>query len=105
MDKKTNIKAWPRHTIQALWAAFTNSHVAGFVTGKIYTGKVVRILQFGAFVDLGFGKEGMIHISKLSNTRVEKVEDVVNIGDTVEVECIKINDGKVDFKLIGKYSK
>lgn len=73
--------------------------------GKIYTGKVVRILQFGAFVEVGLNKEGMIHISKLSNKRVEKVEDVVNIGDTVEVECIKINDGKVDFKLIGKYSE
>ena len=73
--------------------------------GKIYTGKVVRILQFGAFVEIGYNKEGMIHISKLSNTRVEKVEDVVNIGDMVEVECIKINDGKVDLKLIGKYSK
>ena len=41
--------------------------------GKIYTGKVVRILQFGAFVEFGFNKEGMIHISKLSNKRVEKV--------------------------------
>ena len=72
--------------------------------GKIYTGKVVRILQFGAFVEIGFNKEGMIHISKLSNKRVEKVEDVVNIGDMVEVECIKVNDGKIDLKLIGKYS-
>jgi len=71
--------------------------------GKIYTGKVVRILQFGAFVELGFNKEGMIHISKLSSKRVEKVEDVVNIGDTVEVEVIKINEGKVDLKLIGTY--
>ena len=71
--------------------------------GKIYTGKVVRILQFGAFVEMGYNKEGMIHISKLSKQRVEKVEDVVNIGDTVEVECIKINDGKVDLKLVGKY--
>lgn len=72
--------------------------------GKIYTGKVVRILQFGAFVEIGFNKEGMIHISKLSSKRVEKVEDVVNIGDMVEVECIKVNDGKIDLKLIGKYS-
>jgi len=71
--------------------------------GKIYTGKVVRILQFGAFVEIGFNKEGMIHISKLSNKRVEKVEDVVKIGDSVEVECIKINDGKVDLKLLGVY--
>ena len=39
-DKKMNIKNWPRHTIQALWAAFTNSHISGFVTGKIYTGKL-----------------------------------------------------------------
>ena len=73
--------------------------------GKIYTGKVVRILQFGAFVEIGFNKEGMIHISKLSSKRVEKVEDVVNIGDMVEVECIKVNDGKIDLKLIGKYSE
>lgn len=71
--------------------------------GKIYTGKVVRILNFGAFVEIGFNKEGMIHISKLSSKRVEKVEDVVNIGDVVEVECIKINDGKVDLKLVGTY--
>ncbi len=71
--------------------------------GKIYTGKVVRILQFGAFVEIGFNKEGMIHISKLSNKRVEKVEDVVNIGDEVEVEVIKVNDGKIDLKLVGTY--
>ena len=71
--------------------------------GKIYTGKVVRILNFGAFVEIGFNKEGMIHISKLSSKRVEKVEDVVSIGDKVEVEVIKINDGKVDLKLIGTY--
>ena len=71
--------------------------------GKIYTGKVVRIMQFGAFVEIGFNKDGMIHISKLSSKRVEKVEDVVKIGDTVEVEVIKINDGKIDLKLLGKY--
>ena len=71
--------------------------------GKIYTGKVVRILNFGAFVEIGFNKEGMIHISKLSSKRVEKVEDVVNIGDMVEVEVIKINDGKIDLKLVGTY--
>ena len=69
--------------------------------GKTYSGKVERIMQFGAFVNLGFGKEGMIHISKLSSKRVEKVEDVVKIGDAVVVECIKIDDkGRVDLKLI-----
>ncbi|MBO7219022.1 MAG: S1 RNA-binding domain-containing protein, partial [Clostridia bacterium] len=73
--------------------------------GKLYTGKVTRILQFGAFVEIGFNKEGMIHISKLSSKRVEKVEDVVNIGDTVEVEVIKLENGKIDLKLVGTYKK
>ncbi len=69
--------------------------------GDVYDGKVVRIMAFGAFVDLGGGKEGMIHISKLSNKRVEKVEDVVKIGDSVEVEVIKIDEkGRVDLKRI-----
>jgi polyribonucleotide nucleotidyltransferase len=71
--------------------------------GKVYTGKVVRIMQFGAFVELAPGKDGMIHISKLANTRVEKVTDVVNIGDTVKVEVIKVDDkGRVDLKLVEK---
>ena len=69
--------------------------------GDVYDGKVVRIMAFGAFVDLGGGKEGMIHISKLSNKRVEKVEDVVKSGDTVEVEVIKVDEkGRVDLKRI-----
>ncbi|MCI6542762.1 MAG: polyribonucleotide nucleotidyltransferase [Firmicutes bacterium] len=71
--------------------------------GKIYSGKVVKIMQFGAFVEIAPGKDGMIHISKLSSKRVEKVEDVVKVGDEVEVEVIKIdNKGRVDLKLVGK---
>lgn len=74
--------------------------------GKTYSGKVERIMQFGAFVNLGYGKEGMIHISKLSSKRVEKVEDVVKIGDEVVVECIKIDDkNRIDLKLIATESK
>ncbi len=74
-----------------------------FEVGKIYTGKVVRIMNFGAFVEVAQGKEGMIHISKLSSKRVEKVEDVVKVGDTVQVEVIKLdNKGRVDFKLVAK---
>lgn len=69
--------------------------------GDVYDGKVARIMTFGAFVDLGGGKEGMIHISKLSNKRVEKVEDVVKIGDSVEVEVIKVDDkGRIDLKRV-----
>lgn len=60
--------------------------------GDIYEGQVVRIMKFGAFVSFGGNKEGMIHISKLANERVANVEDVVNIGDTVRVKVIEIDD-------------
>ena len=59
--------------------------------GDVFTGKVVRIMNFGAFVELAPGKDGMIHISKLENHRVEKVEDVVNIGDEIEVKVNEID--------------
>ncbi len=71
--------------------------------GDEYTGNVVRIMDFGAFVELAPGKDGMIHISKLAKERVEKVTDVVNIGDTVKVKVIKIDDkGRIDLKLVKK---
>ena len=65
--------------------------------GQLYYGKVVRILQFGAFVELAPGKDGMVHISKLANHRVEKVEDVVNIGDMIWVKVTDIDEkGRVN---------
>ncbi len=68
-----------------------------------YEGKVVRIMPFGAFVEVVPGKDGMVHISKLSKERVEKVEDVVKIGDKVLVKTIKIDEkGRVDMMLIKK---
>ena len=69
--------------------------------GQIYTGKVTRIMSFGAFVEVAPGKEGMIHISKLAKERVEKVEDVVKEGDTVTVKVIEIdNQDRVNFMRI-----
>ena len=69
--------------------------------GDVYDGKVVRIMNFGAFVEFGGNKEGMVHISKLSNKRVAKVEDVVKVGDIIEVEVIKIDEkGRIDLKRI-----
>ncbi len=59
--------------------------------GMIYTGKVVRIMEFGAFVELAPNKDGMVHISKLSDKRVAKVEDVVNIGDEVTVKVVEVD--------------
>jgi len=60
--------------------------------GKTYTGKVKRIMDFGAFVEIMPGKEGLVHISKLSRQRVNKVTDVVKVGDEIIVKVIKIDD-------------
>ena len=71
--------------------------------GDEFVGPVVRIMNFGAWVELAPGKNGMIHISKLAKERVEKVEDVVNIGDTVKVKVIKLGEKGIDLKLVEKY--
>ena len=60
--------------------------------GEVYTGRVTRFLKFGAFVELLPGKEGLCHISQLAKHRVESVEDVVKIGDQLEVKVIEIDD-------------
>ena len=68
--------------------------------GKIYDGEVVRIMNFGAFVQIAPNKDGLIHISKLSKNRVEKVEDVVNIGDKVKVKVLEIDKmGRINLAL------
>ena len=68
--------------------------------GKIYEGEVDRIMNFGAFVQLAPNKDGLIHISKLSKERVEKVEDVVNIGDKVKVKVLEIDKmGRINLAL------
>ena len=65
--------------------------------GEVYTGKVVRMMNFGVFVELLPGKDGMIHISKLAKGRVEKCEDVVKIGDEIEVKVVEIDSqGRVN---------
>lgn len=71
--------------------------------GNVYDGKVSRVTNFGAFVEFAGNKEGMVHISKLSKQRVAKVEDVVKVGDEIEVEVIKIDDkGRIDLKRLEK---
>jgi polyribonucleotide nucleotidyltransferase len=65
--------------------------------GKIYLGKVKRIMNFGAFVEVLPGKEGLVHISELSNKYVGKVEDEVHIGDEISVKVIEIDaQGRVN---------
>lgn len=60
--------------------------------GSFYNGIVTRIMNFGAFVEIAPGKEGLVHISRLDVKRTEKVEDVVNVGDSIIVKCIEIDD-------------
>jgi len=60
--------------------------------GALYKGVVTRLMNFGAFVEIAPGKEGLVHISKLENRRVEKVEDVVSVGDEIIVKVIEIDD-------------
>ncbi|WP_049754254.1 polyribonucleotide nucleotidyltransferase [Heliomicrobium modesticaldum] len=67
------------------------SITADVEVGKVYTGKVTRIMNFGAFVEVLPGKEGLIHISQLAEERVAKVEDVVKIGDEVTVKVVEID--------------
>ncbi len=65
--------------------------------GAIYKGKVVRLMNFGAFVEIAPGKDGLVHISKLDKQRVEKVEDVVSIGDEIVVKVMEIdNQGRIN---------
>ena len=59
--------------------------------GKVYTGKVTRIMNFGAFVEFMPGREGLVHISQLAKERVDKVEDVVNVGDEIVVKLVEID--------------
>ncbi len=60
--------------------------------GEVYTGRVTRLMKFGAFVEVLPGKEGLCHISQLANHRVEKVEDAVQVGDQLQVKVVEIDD-------------
>ena len=74
-----------------------NDIVAEAEVGQTYTGKVTRIMNFGAFVEILPGKEGLLHISHIAHERVAKVEDVLNIGDEVEVKVTEIDEkGRVN---------
>ena len=71
--------------------------------GEYYDGIVTKIMPFGAFVDVGGGKEGLLHISKISKERVEKVEDVLSVGDRIIVKVLDIDhQGKISLKKIGE---
>ena len=74
--------------------------------GALYYGKVVRLMTFGAFVEIAPGKDGLVHISKLENRRVEKVEDVLNVGDMTWVKVTEIDDkGRINLSRKDAYNE
>ena len=70
---------------------FINSLVKDVTVGDVYAGKVVKIMNFGAFIELVPGKEGLVHISNLAKSRVNKVEDVLAVGQNLEVKVKEID--------------
>lgn len=73
---------------------------ADFEEGQVYEGKVISIKEFGAFLEFAPGKEGMVHISKISKERIEHVEDVLTLGDRVKVVCLgKDKMGRISFSI------
>lgn len=74
--------------------------VTDFEEGQIFEGKVISIKEFGAFIEFAPGKEGMVHISKISNERINHVEDVLTLGDMVKVVCLgKDKMGRISFSM------
>lgn len=72
-----------------------NSYVKDVEVGEVYTGKVISIQKFGAFMEILPGKEGLLHVSEISQERVEKVEDVLKVGDVFDVKVISTDNGKI----------
>ena len=71
-----------------------------FEAGQVFEGKVISIKEFGAFLEFAPGKEGMVHISKISKERINKVEDVLKLGDVVKVVCLgKDKMGRFSFSM------
>ena len=77
-----------------------NIIVTDFEEGQVFTGKVVSIKEFGAFLEFAPGKEGMVHISKIAKERINRVEDVLTLGDVVKVVCLgKDKMGRISFSI------
>jgi polyribonucleotide nucleotidyltransferase len=97
VDDQGNLTIAAVHRGNALMAMkMVNELFAEAEVGKIYKGKVKGIATFGAFVEILPGKEGLVHISELAPNKVDRVEDVLSMGDEVEVKCIGVDpQGKI----------
>jgi polyribonucleotide nucleotidyltransferase len=73
--------------------------VREFKVGEVVEGTIIKILEFGAIVDLGGGRDGMIHVSELKEGYVKKVEDVVQVGDFVKAKIVRVEDGRIGLSI------
>lgn len=76
-----------------------NGLMKEFQVGEVVEGPIIKILEFGAIVDLGGGKDGMIHVSELKEGFVKKVEEVVHVGDVVRAKIVKVDNGRIGLSL------
>ncbi len=103
-QNKAKVKAACDHIKKIAQRKTYEREIIKFEEGKVYEGKVVRIADFGAFVELPGGVDGLLHISKLSLGRVNRVTDVVNIGDKVKVKILSQKGHKIELALVSKIS-
>ena len=81
-------------------AKIIHTIVTDFEAGQVFEGKVISIKEFGAFLEFAPGKEGLVHISKIAKERVNKVEDVLSLGDVVKAVCLgKDKMGRFSFSI------
>ena len=98
-DGKVSICGEDKEKIQKA-IDMVNIIVTEFEQGQIFKGKAVSIKDFGAFIEFAPGKEGMVHISKISRNRIDHVEDVLTLGDEVTVVCLgKDRMGRISFSM------
>ena len=103
-QNKAKVKAACDHIKKIAQRKTPEREIIKFEEGKVYEGKVVRIADFGAFVELPGGVDGLLHISKLSLGRVNRVTDVVNVGDRVKVKILSQKGHKIELALVSKIS-
>ncbi len=98
-DGTVRIAAVEEHAIESAIEKI-EALTASAQIGKIYKGKVVRLMEFGAFVNFLGGKDGLVHISEIANHRIGKVSDVLTVGDEVQVKCLRIDEqGRVGLSI------
>ena len=80
-------------------AAEKQAKIASIVPGSILEGKVESLQTYGAFIDLGDGLSGLVHISQISVKRIKKPGEVLSVGDTVKVKVLKVENGKIGLSI------